>query len=273
MAGLLSSPRRRRRLAWGAGAASLVGGIVAVGIVWPNTGTSQQLAQHAGVKVSLHVVPRRPIRRRPVSTLWRPPSAAPSRVPSRPAAPSPSSPIRPRRSRRSAASCSTCTPTASRFRCGYCRRMAPRWASRALISCSAGAARPAPGAGSSRPGCPTASASPARARPGASTASTCGRRRRARASSGRPGSHSPPGCSAWASLRVLGTATGGPFAATKHQAQPEDEPVACLRCLAATDATRAALPILVVLARGRAPGAPCGSPPVLTIVVKGAVPR
>ena len=66
---------------------------------------------------------------------------------------------------------------------------------------------------------------------------------------------------------------GGPSAATKHQAQPEDESVACLRCLAATDATRAALPILVVLARGRAPGAPCGSPPVLTVVVKGVVSR
>ncbi len=57
MARLLSSPRRRRRLAWGAGAASLIGGVVAAGLVWPNTGTSQQLAQHAGVK-AVYVVPR-----------------------------------------------------------------------------------------------------------------------------------------------------------------------------------------------------------------------
>ena len=57
MAGLLSSPRRRRRPAWGGGAASLIGGIVAVGVAWPNTGTSQQLAQHAGLK-AVYVAPQ-----------------------------------------------------------------------------------------------------------------------------------------------------------------------------------------------------------------------
>ena len=57
MAGLLSSARRRRRLALGAGAASVIGGIAAVGVVWPNTGTSQQLAQHAGVK-AVYVAPQ-----------------------------------------------------------------------------------------------------------------------------------------------------------------------------------------------------------------------
>lgn len=34
---IVSSPRRRRRLAWGGAAALLVGGLVAVGIIWPNT--------------------------------------------------------------------------------------------------------------------------------------------------------------------------------------------------------------------------------------------
>jgi hypothetical protein len=31
------SPRRRRRLAWGSGLAALVGGLVVVGLLWPNT--------------------------------------------------------------------------------------------------------------------------------------------------------------------------------------------------------------------------------------------
>ena len=57
MAGFLSSPRRRRRLAWAAAAASVIGGIAAVGVVWPNTGTSQQLAQHAGVN-AVYVAPQ-----------------------------------------------------------------------------------------------------------------------------------------------------------------------------------------------------------------------
>ncbi len=33
--GLLSSPRRRRRLAWGSGVASFLGGLVAVALLWP----------------------------------------------------------------------------------------------------------------------------------------------------------------------------------------------------------------------------------------------
>ena len=33
--GFLSSPRRRRRLAWGSGIVSLVGGLVAVAVLWP----------------------------------------------------------------------------------------------------------------------------------------------------------------------------------------------------------------------------------------------
>jgi hypothetical protein len=56
VAGLLSSPRRRRRLAWFAAVASVIGGIAVVGVVWPNTGTSQQLAQHAGVK-AVYIAP------------------------------------------------------------------------------------------------------------------------------------------------------------------------------------------------------------------------
>ena len=35
----------------------MIGGIVAVGVVWPNTGTSQELAQHAGVK-AVYVAPQ-----------------------------------------------------------------------------------------------------------------------------------------------------------------------------------------------------------------------
>jgi hypothetical protein len=34
---IVSSPRRRRRLAWGSGGAALLGVLVAVGLVWPNT--------------------------------------------------------------------------------------------------------------------------------------------------------------------------------------------------------------------------------------------
>ena len=47
---LLSSPRRRRRLAWGLAIGGVGAGIAVLGVVWPNTGTSQQLAQHAGTK-------------------------------------------------------------------------------------------------------------------------------------------------------------------------------------------------------------------------------
>jgi len=36
----LSSPRRRRRLAWGSGALLAVGGLVAIGLLWPNTAPS-----------------------------------------------------------------------------------------------------------------------------------------------------------------------------------------------------------------------------------------
>jgi hypothetical protein len=35
---LFSSPRRRRRLGWGVGILTLVAGLVAVGVIWPNTG-------------------------------------------------------------------------------------------------------------------------------------------------------------------------------------------------------------------------------------------
>jgi hypothetical protein len=34
---MFSSPRRRRRVAWGAGILALVGGLIAVGVTWPNT--------------------------------------------------------------------------------------------------------------------------------------------------------------------------------------------------------------------------------------------
>jgi hypothetical protein len=34
---MFSSPRRRRRAAWGAGILALVGGLIAVGVIWPNT--------------------------------------------------------------------------------------------------------------------------------------------------------------------------------------------------------------------------------------------
>jgi hypothetical protein len=34
---LISSPRRRRRLAWGAGLGSLLAGLIALGVLWPNT--------------------------------------------------------------------------------------------------------------------------------------------------------------------------------------------------------------------------------------------
>jgi hypothetical protein len=34
---LFSSPRRRRRLAWGTGVLGLVAGLIAVGVLWPNT--------------------------------------------------------------------------------------------------------------------------------------------------------------------------------------------------------------------------------------------
>lgn len=37
MGALFSSPRRRRRLAWGATLLTLAGGLVAVGVIWPNT--------------------------------------------------------------------------------------------------------------------------------------------------------------------------------------------------------------------------------------------
>ena len=50
LAGRLSSPRRRRRLAWSGGALLVVGAAVAAGVIWPNTGHSVQLPQHEGVK-------------------------------------------------------------------------------------------------------------------------------------------------------------------------------------------------------------------------------
>ncbi len=50
LAGTLSSPRRRRRLAWSGGALLVVGAAVAAGVIWPNTGHSVQLPQHEGVK-------------------------------------------------------------------------------------------------------------------------------------------------------------------------------------------------------------------------------
>ena len=34
---IVSSPRRRRRTAWASGLAALVGGLVTVGLLWPNT--------------------------------------------------------------------------------------------------------------------------------------------------------------------------------------------------------------------------------------------
>ena len=57
MAGLLSSARRRRRLARGGGALAIAGGIAAVAVIWPNTGTSVQLPQHEGIK-AVYVTPR-----------------------------------------------------------------------------------------------------------------------------------------------------------------------------------------------------------------------
>lgn len=53
---ILSSPRRRRRLAWSLGIGAAGAGIAILGVFWPNTGTSQQLAQHAGVK-AVYVAP------------------------------------------------------------------------------------------------------------------------------------------------------------------------------------------------------------------------
>jgi hypothetical protein len=45
---IVSSPRRRRRLAWGSGAALLVGALVAVGLLWPNTAEKVPTALEPG---------------------------------------------------------------------------------------------------------------------------------------------------------------------------------------------------------------------------------
>ena len=44
-------------MAWSLGAGAVGAGIAVLGVVWPNTGTSLQLAQHAGTK-SVYVAPR-----------------------------------------------------------------------------------------------------------------------------------------------------------------------------------------------------------------------
>jgi hypothetical protein len=45
---LLSSPRRRRRLAWGSGLVALAAGLVTVGLVWPNTAEQVPDAREPG---------------------------------------------------------------------------------------------------------------------------------------------------------------------------------------------------------------------------------
>jgi hypothetical protein len=54
---LLSSPRRRRRLAWGSGLVALAAGLVAVGLIWPNTAERVPQAREPG-KAKIYRAPK-----------------------------------------------------------------------------------------------------------------------------------------------------------------------------------------------------------------------
>ena len=51
---IVSSPRRRRRLAWGGTALAIVGGLVAVGVIWPNTADKAPTALEPGAPQVYH---------------------------------------------------------------------------------------------------------------------------------------------------------------------------------------------------------------------------
>src|SRR5438045_1397274 len=58
MRGYFSSHRRRRRTAWTAGLLILAGGIVFVGVEWPNTGRSYETPISAGPPAPAYQSPR-----------------------------------------------------------------------------------------------------------------------------------------------------------------------------------------------------------------------